>query len=566
MQDFKLAVAECLKAKIEDLSVEEIKGLIEVPPNKEMGDYAFPCFKLAKIFRKAPNMIAEDISKDIELTDGISKVINLGGYVNFFVNKTQLAETVIKKVLSEKKDYGRSDLGKDETIIVEYSSPNIAKPFHIGHIRTTVIGNAIYKLYESQGFKTIRINHLGDYGTQFGKLIVAFKKWGDKKAVEENPIPELLKLYVQFHEEAEKQPELEDESREWFSKLEHGDAEAKELWQWFRDESLKEFDRVYDLLDIQFDSLAGESFYSDKMDSVIDTLNEKHLLQESKGAQVVDLEPYNIPTALVTKNDGSTLYMTRDLAAAIYRKETYDFDKCIYVVGSQQALHFQQCFKILELMGYEWAKDLVHVQFGMVSLEEGTMSTRKGRVVFLEDALNQAIDKTKDIILTKNPNAENVDEISKQVGVGAVIFQELSNSRIKDYTFSWERTLSFEGETGPYVQYTHARCCSVLRKFGEPVSADINFDLLADEGSSEVLKQIESFNKNILAALRKNEPHIVTRFVLDLAQAFNKFYHDNPILVEDVELKKARVALVEATRQTIENGLALLGMKSPERM
>ncbi|MBS5786726.1 MAG: arginine--tRNA ligase [Clostridioides difficile] len=566
MQDFKLAVAECLKAKIEDLSVEEIKGLIEVPPNKEMGDYAFPCFKLAKIFRKAPNMIAEDISKDIELTDGISKVINLGGYVNFFVNKTQLAETVIKKVLSEKKDYGRSDLGKDETIIVEYSSPNIAKPFHIGHIRTTVIGNAIYKLYESQGFKTIRINHLGDYGTQFGKLIVAFKKWGDKNAVEENPIPELLKLYVQFHEEAEKQPELEDESREWFSKLEHGDAEAKELWQWFRDESLKEFDRVYDLLDIQFDSLAGESFYSDKMDSVIDTLNEKHLLQESKGAQVVDLEPYNIPTALVTKNDGSTLYMTRDLAAAIYRKETYDFDKCIYVVGSQQALHFQQCFKILELMGYEWAKDLIHVQFGMVSLEEGTMSTRKGRVVFLEDALNQAIDKTKDIILTKNPNAENVDEISKQVGVGAVIFQELSNSRIKDYTFSWERTLSFEGETGPYVQYTHARCCSVLRKFGEPVSDDINFDLLADEGSSEVLKQIESFNKNILAALRKNEPHIVTRFVLDLAQAFNKFYHDNPILVEDVELKKARVALVEATRQTIENGLALLGMKSPERM
>nr|WP_312983508.1 arginine--tRNA ligase [Clostridioides sp.] len=566
MQDFKLAVAECLKAKIEDLSVEEIKGLIEVPPNKEMGDYAFPCFKLAKIFRKAPNMIAEDISKDIELTDGISKVINLGGYVNFFVNKTQLAETVIKKVLSEKKDYGRSDLGKDETIIVEYSSPNIAKPFHIGHIRTTVIGNAIYKLYESQGFKTIRINHLGDYGTQFGKLIVAFKKWGDKKAVEENPIPELLKLYVQFHEEAEKQPELEDESREWFSKLEHGDAEAKELWQWFRDESLKEFDRVYDLLDIQFDSLAGESFYSDKMDSVIDTLNEKHLLQESKGAQVVDLEPYNIPTALVTKNDGSTLYMTRDLAAAIYRKETYDFDKCIYVVGSQQALHFQQCFKILELMGYEWAKDLIHVQFGMVSLEEGTMSTRKGRVVFLEDALNQAIDKTKDIILTKNSNAENVDEISKQVGVGAVIFQELSNSRIKDYTFSWERTLSFEGETGPYVQYTHARCCSVLRKFGEPVSDDINFDLLADEGSSEVLKQIESFNKNILAALRKNEPHIVTRFVLDLAQAFNKFYHDNPILVEDVELKKARVALVEATRQTIENGLALLGMKSPERM
>ncbi|GAA0241736.1 arginine--tRNA ligase [Metaclostridioides mangenotii] len=566
MQDFKLAVAECLKAKIEDLSLEEIKELIEVPPNKDMGDYAFPCFKLAKIFRKAPNMIAEDLAKEIELTEAVAKVINLGGYVNFFVNKTQLAETVINKVLSEKKDYGRSNLGKDETVIVEYSSPNIAKPFHIGHIRTTVIGNAIYKLYESQGYKTIRINHLGDYGTQFGKLIVAFKKWGDKKVVEENPIPELLKLYVQFHEEAENHPELEDESREWFTKLENGDEEAKELWQWFRDESLKEFDRVYDLLDIQFDSLAGESFYSDKMDGVIKTLNEKNLLEDSKGAKIVDLEPYNIPTALITKNDGSTLYMTRDLAAAIYRKETYNFDKCIYVVGSQQALHFQQCFKILELMGYEWAKDLDHVQFGMVSLEEGTMSTRKGRVVFLEDALNQAVDKTKDIILAKNSDAKNVDEISKQVGVGAVIFQELSNSRIKDYTFSWERTLSFEGETGPYVQYTHARCCSVIRKYGEPVSADINFDLLVDEGSSEVLKQIESFNKNILSALRKNEPHIVTRFVLDLAQSFNKFYHDNPILVDDVELKKARIALVEATRQTIENALALLGMKAPERM
>ncbi|WP_024620817.1 arginine--tRNA ligase [Metaclostridioides mangenotii] len=566
MQDFKLAVAECLKAKIEDLTLEEIKELIEVPPNKDMGDYAFPCFKLAKIFRKAPNMIAEDLAKEIELTEAVAKVINLGGYVNFFVNKTQLAETVINKVLSEKKDYGRSDLGKDETVIVEYSSPNIAKPFHIGHIRTTVIGNAIYKLYESQGYKTIRINHLGDYGTQFGKLIVAFKKWGDKKVVEENPIPELLKLYVQFHEEAENHPELEDESREWFTKLENGDEEAKELWQWFRDESLKEFDRVYDLLDIQFDSLAGESFYSDKMGGVIKTLNEKNLLEDSKGAKIVDLEPYNIPTALITKNDGSTLYMTRDLAAAIYRKETYNFDKCIYVVGSQQALHFQQCFKILELMGNKWAKDLVHVQFGMVSLEEGTMSTRKGRVVFLEDALNQAVDKTKDIILAKNPDAKNVEEISKQVGVGAVIFQELSNSRIKDYTFSWERTLSFEGETGPYVQYTHARCCSVIRKYGDPVSADINFDLLVDEGSSEVLKQIESFNKNILSALRKNEPHIVTRFVLDLAQAFNKFYHDNPILVDDVELKKARIALVEATRQTIENALDLLGMKAPEKM
>ncbi|MCC0692056.1 arginine--tRNA ligase [Clostridioides sp. ZZV14-6387] len=566
MQDFKVAISNCLKEKIEDLSKEEIEALIEVPPNKDMGDYAFPCFKLAKVFRKAPNMIANELAESIEPSGEITKVIQLGGYVNFFVNKSQLAETVIKKVLEEKENYGHSDFGKDKTVIVEYSSPNIAKPFHIGHIRTTVIGNALYKIYDSQGYKTIRINHLGDYGTQFGKLIVAFKKWGEKEVVESNPIPELLKLYVRFHDEAEQYPEMEDEARAWFTKLENGDEEAKELWQWFRDESLKEFNRVYKLLDIEFDSLAGESFYSDKMGEVIELLEEKKLLIESKGAKIVDLEEYKMPPALITKNDGSTLYMTRDLAAAIYRKETYNFDKCIYVVGSQQNLHFQQWFKVIELMGYDWAKDLVHVGFGMVALEEGTMSTRKGRVVFLEDALNQAIDKTKDIILAKNPNAKNVDEISKQVGVGAVVFQELSNSRIKDYTFSWERTLSFDGETGPYVQYTHARCCAVLRKAEEEITSDIDYSLLADEDSAEVLRVIESFNKNILLALKKNEPHIVTRFMLDLAQAFNKFYHDNPILVENLEIRKARLALVLATKQTLENSLKLLGMHAPERM
>ncbi|GAA3643589.1 arginine--tRNA ligase [Asaccharospora irregularis] len=566
MQDFKQVIANCLKEKIEDLSVEEIKALLEVPPNKEMGDYAFPCFRLAKVFRKAPNMIANELSESIEAKGEITKVAPLGGYVNFFVNKSQLAESVIRNVLTQKENYGRSEMGKDQTVIVEYSSPNIAKPFHIGHIRTTVIGNSLYKIYESQGYKTIRINHLGDYGTQFGKLIVAFKKWGDKALVEANPIPELLKLYIKFHDEAEKYPEMEDEARAWFTKLENKDEEATELWQWFRDESLKEFSRVYDLLDIEFDSLAGESFYSDKMGRVIEMLEEKNLLQESKGARIVDLEEYKMPPALITKNDGSTLYMTRDLAAAIYRKETYDFDKCVYVVGSQQNLHFQQWFKVIELMGFEWAKDLVHVGFGMVALEEGTMSTRKGRVVFLEDALNQAIEKTKDIILSKNPNAKNVEEIAKQVGVGAVVFQELSNSRIKDYTFSWDKTLSFDGETGPYVQYTHARCCAVLRKAEQEVTTDINYDLLTNEDSTEVLKVIASFNKNIVLALNKNEPHIVTRFILDLAQAFNKFYHDNPILVDDVELKNARLALVEATRQSLENGLKLLGMHAPTRM
>ena len=566
MQDFKIAIANCLKEKIEDLTLEEIVALIEVPPNKEMGDFAFPCFKLAKVFRKAPNMIAADLAENIEAKGAISKVMPLGGYVNFFVNKSQLAETVINDVLTKKEKYGHTDLGQDKAVVIDFSSPNIAKPFHIGHIRTTVIGNALYKIYDSQGYNVVRVNHLGDYGTQFGKLIVAFKLWGSKEAVEANTIPELLKLYVKFHEEAEQKPEMEDEARAWFTKLENGDEEAKALWQWFRDESLKEFARVYDLLDIEFDSYAGESFYSDKMGVVIDQLKEKGLLVQSQGTNVVDLEQYNMPPALITKNDGSTLYMTRDLAAAIYRKNTYDFDKCIYVVGSQQSLHFQQLFKVLELMGYEWSKDLVHVPFGMVALEEGTMSTRKGRVVFLEDVLKQAVEKTKEIVLSKNPNAKNVEQIAKQVGVGAVVFQELSNSRIKDYTFSWSRTLSFEGETGPYVQYTHARCCAVLRKAEEEVTADINYDLLSEGDGAEVLKVIGSFNKAILAAMRKNEPHIITRFVLDLAQAFNKFYHDNPILVDDVEVRKARLALVAATRQTIENALALLGMHAPERM
>jgi len=566
MQDFKVAIGNCLKEKIEDLSLEEILGLIEIPPNKDMGDYAFPCFKLAKVFRKAPNMIAADLAESVEAKGDISKVMPMGGYVNFFVNKSQLATNVINDVLTQKGAYGKSKVGEGKTVVIDFSSPNIAKPFHIGHIRTTVIGNALYKIYDSQGYDTVRINHLGDYGTQFGKLIVAFKLWGDKDAVEANPIPELLKLYIRFHDEAEEKPEMEDEARAWFTKLENGDAEAKELWQWFRDESLKEFARVYDLLDIEFDSYNGESFYSDKMDGVIETIKEKGLLKESQGTNVVDLEEYNMPPALITKNDGSTLYMTRDLAAAVYRKNNYNFDKCIYVVGSQQSLHFQQLFKVLELVGFEWAKDLVHVPFGMVALEEGTMSTRKGRVVFLEDVLKQAIEKTKETMLAKNPDAKNVDEIAKQVGVGAVVFQELSNSRIKDYTFSWERTLSFEGETGPYVQYTHARCCAVLRKANEEVTKDINYDLLTNEDSVEVLKTIASFNKSIVSAMSKNEPHIVTRFVLDLAQAFNKFYHDNPILVDDVEVRKARLALVEATRQTLENGLKLLGMQSPERM
>ena len=566
MADFKKLISESLKSEIEDLTLEEITALIEVPPNKEMGDYAFPCFKLAKVFRKAPNAIAEDLAGKIQPTDDINKIINLGGYVNFFVNKESLAKKVINQVLSEKENYGKSEFGKGKTVVVEYSSPNIAKPFHIGHVRTTVIGNALSKIYQSQGYHVEKLNHLGDYGTQFGKLIVAYKLWGDKQAVEKDPIKELLKLYIRFHDEAETKPEMEDEAREWFTKLENGDEEAKDLWQWFRDESLKEFSRVYKLLDIEFDSYVGESFYSDKMPAVIEELKEKNLLEESDGAMIVNLEDSKLPPALIQKRDGSTLYLTRDLASAFYRKKVYDFDKSIYVVGAQQELHFKQCFEIIKRMGYDWYKDMIHVQFGMVALEEGTMSTRKGRVVFLEDVLNQAIDRTRQIIEEKNPDAENIDEVAKAVGVGAVVFQELSNSRIKDYTFSWDRTLSFEGETGPYVQYTHARCCAVLRKAGQPVSADINYELLSDQDAADVLSVLENFNKSIMTAMNKNEPHIVTRFVLDLAQAFNKFYHNSPILVEDADLRAARLALVEATRQTIENALKILGMKAPQKM
>lgn len=566
MADFKKLISEIIKSEIEDLTIEEIAALIEVPPNKEMGDYAFPCFKLAKIFRKAPNAIAEDLAGKIQPTDDINKIVNLGGYVNFFVNKESLAKKVINQVLSEKENYGKSEFGKGKTVVVEFSSPNIAKPFHIGHVRTTVIGNALSKIYQSQGYHVEKLNHLGDYGTQFGKLIVAYKLWGDKQAVEKDPIKELLKLYIRFHDEAEAKPEMEDEAREWFTKLENGDQEAKDLWQWFRDESLKEFSRVYDLLDIDFDSYVGESFYSDKMPAVIEELKEKNLLVESDGAMIVDLEDSKLPPALIQKRDGSTLYLTRDLASAFYRKKIYNFDKSIYVVGAQQELHFKQCFEIIKRMGYDWYKDMVHVQFGMVALEEGTMSTRKGRVVFLEDVLNQAIDRTRQIIEEKNPDAENIDEVAKAVGVGAVVFQELSNSRIKDYTFSWDRTLSFEGETGPYVQYTHARCCAVLRKAGQPVSADINYEALSDQDAADVLSVLETFNKSIMTAMKKNEPHIVTRFVLDLAQAFNKFYHNSPILVEDADLRAARLALVEATRQTIENALKILGMKAPQKM
>lgn len=566
MIDFKDKIAEEI-SKVLELKKEDLKDYIEIPKDTKMGDYALPCFKLAKEMKKSPVIIANEIKEKIEMPNKyISKIEAVNGFLNIFINNEMLIENVLDEMESKKENYGSSNIGNGKNIIVEYSSPNIAKPFHVGHLRTTVIGRALYNMYKFLGYNTIGINHLGDWGTQFGKLIEGYKRFGNEYNLEEKPIDKLTEIYVRINELCKEDESVLDDCRNNFKKLEDGDEYCTQVWQKFKNLSLKEFQRIYDILDVHFDSNNGESFYSDKMQEVVDILRKNNKLVESQGAEIVDLEYKNMPPLMVTKSNGSTTYATRDLAAILYRARTYDFDKCIYVVGSQQALHFQQLFKVLELMGFDWAKDLVHVPFGMVALESGTMSTRKGRVVFLEDVLRQAIEKTKEIILSKNPDAQNVDEIAKQVGVGAVVFQELSNSRIKDYTFSWDKTLSFDGETGPYVQYTHARCCAVLRKAGEEVTSDIDFNLISDEDSAEVIKVIESFNKCILASMKKNEPHIVTRFVLDLAQAFNKFYHDNPILVDDAELRKARLALVEATRQSIENGLRLLGMHAPQKM
>ena len=569
MIDFKGKIVLGLSGLIESMEPKEKEKIfetIEIPPDMEMGDYAFPCFKLARVFRKAPNLIAEDIAGRFGEQDYLESVVSLGGYINFKIDKELYVSDVVGEVLKKRDKYGSSDEGAGKKVIVEFSSPNIAKPFHIGHIRTTVIGNSINKIYKFLGYDTISVNHLGDYGTQFGKLIVAFLAWGNREVVEKDPIKELLKLYIRFHEEAEKDPDLEDQAREWFKKLENNDQEASRLWQWFREVSLKEFSKVYDLLDIEFDSYAGESFYSDKMPEIVESMRQKNLLEISRGAEIVNLEDYGLPPALITKSDGSTLYITRDIAAAKYRKETYDFFRNIYVVGSQQILHFNQLKKILELMGNKWAEDCIHVPFGMVALEDGTMSTRKGRVVFLEDVLKKAVERTTEIIENKNPNLENKLEVARQIGIGAIMFQELSNSRVKDYVFSWEKTLSFEGETGPYVQYTHARCASLLSKGGPLETDSFDASILTDDVSMEITRHLSKFKETVAEAGRKYEPAIVSRFVVDLAQLFNRFYHDHSIVVDDPKIRQARLVLTMCVKQTLKNGLALLGMQAPEKM
>lgn len=563
--DFKAEIASAI-AQTLDIDKNDVLEAVEIPPDKAMGDYAYPCFRLAKVLRKAPPLIAADLAEKIQLPSFVKEVKVVGAYLNFFTDKSVFAETIISKVFAEKENYGKSKEGEGKNIVIDYSSPNIAKPFHVGHLRSTVIGNAIYKIYEFLGYNCVGINHLGDWGTQFGKLITAYKMWGNAEAVEKDGISELMRIYVKFHEEAEKDPSLNDTARAWFVKMQDGDEEAISLWKWFKDISLKEFERVYKTLDVSFDSYAGESFYNDKMAAVVEELKEKNLLKESNGAMIVDLEDAKMPPCLIIRSDGGTLYATRDITAALYRKKTYDFEKCIYVTAIDQNLHFAQWFKVIEKMGYDWYKNLVHVPFGLVSLESGKLSTRKGNVVLMEDLLSEAVKKTAAIIEEKNPNLPNKEEVAKEVGIGAVIFDDLYNGRIKDIVFSWEKMLSFEGETGPYVQYTNARACSVLRKAEEEADGNVDFSLLTDDVTVEVIKLIASFNDKVKDAAERYEPSVVSRYLVDLAQAFNKFYHDNSILNAEENTRKARLAVVKAVSLVLTSGLALLGIKAPEQM
>lgn len=560
--DFKKYIASRIKA--EGLSEEELCSLIAVPPNTEMGDYALPCFRLAKTMRKPPAAIAEELAAAYPADEIVTGAKAVNGYVNFRIDRALWSEQTLRRVLSEREAYGSSDEGKGKTVCIEYSSVNIAKPFHIGHLSSTVIGSALYKLHKFLGYPSVAINHLGDYGTQFGKLISAYKRWGSREEIEKGGLRALNALYVRFHEEAERDPSLNDEARHFFKKIEEKDEESVALFEWFKQLTLKDVGRIYDLLDVHFDSWAGESFYIDKMQPVIDELKEKGLLVESEGAQIVDLSAYDMPPCLVLRSDGASLYATRDLAAAIYRKQTYDFYKSLYVVAYQQNLHFRQFFKVLELMGKEWAKDLVHVAYGMVSLEEGSMSTRKGRVVYLEDVINKCVEKALAIITEKNPSLENKEETAKTVGVGAVIFGALYNNKIKDITFSYDKVLNFEGETSCYVQYTCARAHSVLEKGGS-ARAYAAKEVCPQE--FEVVKQLAEFPATCHDALEKYEPCFIARYCVDLAQKFNKFYFDCSILnAEDGQTRAFRLALTEATLVTLKNGLGLLGIGVPEKM
>lgn len=559
-------IINLIASKVTELTIDEISTLIEIPARPENGDYAFPCFKLAKSMRKAPQMIASEIKDRLGDVDFIEEIKVEGAYLNFFIKKEIFVESMIKESLSD--NFGASTTGGGQAVCIDYSSPNVAKNFHVGHLRTTIIGNSLYKIYSKLGYNAIRINHLGDWGTQFGKLIVAYKAWGDESKVQSDGISELMKLYVRFHDEAASHPELNDEARAWFSKMENGDEEALKIWQWFKDISLTEYKRTYDLLGMDFDYYLGESFYMNKTNEILDKLTKANLLTESDGAKIVDLDAYDMAPCLILKNDGSSIYATRDLAAIFYRKETHNFVKCLYVTGQEQKLHFAQVFKVVELLGNEWAKDqLVHIPYGLVSLEGAKLSTRSGNIIYAEDILLESVSKIREIIEEKNPDIPNKEETAKKIGIGAVLFNDLYNQRIKDVSFSWDKLLNFDGETGPYVQYTYARCASILRKNADYTpSLEIDYFLLTDADSMDLLKTISRFPKVILDAAEKYEPSVVARFAVDTAQAFNKFYNSNRINVEDVTTRYARVTLAYLTKKTIKDAMELLGIDCPEQM
>ena len=563
--NFKKELAVILSESLnQEISAGELEKLIEKPKNATHGDLAFPCFTLAKLKRKAPNLIAQELSEQINAPI-FEKVEVIGGYINVFLNKKTVSNKVLTEIIRQKDQFGGQDFGHDGNVTIDMSSPNIAKPFSMGHLRSTVIGNALALIVEKCGYKPIKINHLGDWGTQFGKLITAYKLWGEEDKVKQNPIKELLALYVRFHEEAETKPELVEQGRNWFKRLEDGDEEAHSLWQWFRDESLKEFSRIYQILNVEFDSFAGESFYNDKMDRIVKLLEEKNLLVESEHAQVVDLDEEELPPCLIKKSDGATLYATRDLAAALYRKETYDFALSLYVVGHEQSLHFTQLIAVLKKMGYPWAEKMVHVPFGMMLKDGKKMSTRKGKVVLLEEVLSESISMAAQSIEAKNPSLPNKETVARQVGVGAVIFHDLKNFRMNDIEFSLEEMLKFEGETGPYVQYTYARANSILRKAN--VSSNLQSEAFQATWDKEwkVVSMLMEFPQAIKRACEQLDPSQVAKYVVDLAQAFNKYYGEVKIL-EDSEEQQARLALVYAVTVVLKEGLHLLGVEAPEEM
>ncbi|HFM8273693.1 TPA: arginine--tRNA ligase [Enterococcus faecium] len=547
----------------DDLTLEQVEQLLENPKSAEHGDVAFPAFSLAKVYRKAPQQIAADLAEKIDSAN-FEKIEVVGPYLNFFMNKELISKKVLQTVVKEKEHYGDSNIGNQGTVPIDMSSPNIAKPISMGHLRSTVIGNSIGFIMEKIGYQPIRINHLGDWGTQFGKLIVAYKKWGTEEAVKAEPINELLRLYVQFHEVAETEPELNEEARAWFKRLEEGDKEAIQLWQWFRDESMKEFNKIYDLLEVRFDSLNGEAFYNDKMDEIVKLLEEKHLLNEDKGAEIVDLSAYDLNPALIKKSDGATLYITRDLAAALYRKRTYDFKQSLYVVGNEQSYHFKQLKAVLKEMGFDWSDDMHHIPFGLITQGGKKLSTRKGKIVLLEEVLNEAIQSAKEQISEKKPDLENKDAVAKQVGVGAVIFHDLKNDRLNTFDFNLEEVVRFEGETGPYVQYTHARAVSLLEKAGFVPSETADY-ALNDDTSWEVVKLVQKYPETVLSAGEKYEPSVIAKHAIKLAQAFNKYYAHTKILADD-EQKEARLALVYAVTVLLKEDLRLLGLHAPDKM